>query len=98
MAPHCNFCHLLEIQNFTDYDETFASINEKPPWLAYHSEKESISHNYNNYLDRMSFATNAIDKRGKFVIDFKDHVDDSTFRFCRLHGDQIEFKEVILDF
>lgn len=66
--------------------------------MTYKPERKPIGDSYSSFLDELGFATNALNKRGEFVNNLKDHVDGSTFRYCRLHENQVEFKKMVLDF
>ena len=66
--------------------------------MNYEPERKSIGDSYNSFLDELGFAQKATDKRGEFVNEFKDHIDGSTFRYCRLHENPVEFNKMVLDF
>lgn len=90
--------HFMMRQENTESEGTLAATSGEFHWMTYRPERSTVGDSYNSFLDELGFTSKDASKRSAFVDQFKDYVDSSTFRYVRQHENEVQFKNMVLDF
>ena len=66
--------------------------------MKYSPERIDEGDSYDTFLDELGFLSGSLDQRIKFMDDFTNHVDYTTFRYARQSGNEREFNKMVLAF